>query len=183
MRNTARYSLLAIAIITLSSLFPACKKGENDPFLSLRSRDARLTGTWKLKSFTFTQTSVDVINNRPITSTTIEEYNGTVIITTNNDGTTESEAFSSETTYDKDGTYTTISTDVDGETTTETDYWWWEGADKNKTYIVTEEGRWYVDKLSNKEMVLLREFSRKSTEPNGDEFENNFSGTATFQKQ
>lgn len=38
-----------IAIVVFFSIvFDACKKGDNDPFISLRSRKARVTGEWQL---------------------------------------------------------------------------------------------------------------------------------------
>jgi len=39
----------AVALL-LSSTLLSCKKGENDPFLSLKSRAARLDGEWILES-------------------------------------------------------------------------------------------------------------------------------------
>jgi hypothetical protein len=36
-------------IILLQVFFQSCKKGENDPFISLLSRKARVSGDWKLK--------------------------------------------------------------------------------------------------------------------------------------
>lgn len=54
-----RYTLLLLIIISLGFVFQSCKKGENDPFLSLRSRKARITGEWILKSGTTTITEND----------------------------------------------------------------------------------------------------------------------------
>lgn len=42
---------LMAAIVALTTL-NSCKQGENDPFLSLRSRDARIKGLWNLESVT-----------------------------------------------------------------------------------------------------------------------------------
>jgi hypothetical protein len=48
------FRLLTI-IIALSTVFlDGCKKGENDPAVSLKSRKSRATGTWKLASGTLT---------------------------------------------------------------------------------------------------------------------------------
>lgn len=38
----------SIIILLLISVLPSCKKGENDPFLSLRTRKARICGEWKV---------------------------------------------------------------------------------------------------------------------------------------
>ena len=45
-RSFFSFPLLLVLIVGLS--LPACKVGEDDPFLSLRSRDARLKANWKL---------------------------------------------------------------------------------------------------------------------------------------
>lgn len=51
-----RVFLIISALILLLSVFNSCKKGEDDPFLSLRTRTQRLTGTWTLKSADYTKT-------------------------------------------------------------------------------------------------------------------------------
>lgn len=46
-------------ILAISILMPACKKGENDPFLSLKTRKARITGQWKPTKIEATETKGD----------------------------------------------------------------------------------------------------------------------------
>jgi hypothetical protein len=46
--------LTLLLIISLAALFTGCKKGKDDPFLSLRSRKARVTGDWTVTSGTST---------------------------------------------------------------------------------------------------------------------------------
>lgn len=108
---------LFLATIIIGSLFflESCKKGEEDPFISLLSRKARVTGEWTIQT-----------NNRSTTtlqtggSTTIEDF---VINGTNIDITTEWKNSSYDTTitigasedggtvniasikFEKDGTY------------------------------------------------------------------------------
>ncbi len=48
--------LLLVAVFAIPML-NSCKKGEGDPFLSLKSREGRLKGEWKLVSGTETGTS------------------------------------------------------------------------------------------------------------------------------
>ena len=43
-------SYLVLVIFVIVSLFSSCKKGEEDPSISLRTRTNRLTGKWKLES-------------------------------------------------------------------------------------------------------------------------------------
>lgn len=45
---TKFFPLSIIIILLLISVFSSCKKGENDPVLSLKSRKARLCQTWKV---------------------------------------------------------------------------------------------------------------------------------------
>lgn len=40
--------LLTLILLGTSLLFTSCRKGEDDPFLSFRSRNARLSGKWEL---------------------------------------------------------------------------------------------------------------------------------------
>ena len=54
-----KLSHLIILIFIIIFSLPSCKKGENDPFLSLRSRKARITGEWVLKSGNVTYTEND----------------------------------------------------------------------------------------------------------------------------
>jgi len=67
MEKTKRLLIIALGVVMISPLFQSCKKGEEDPFLSLRSRDKRITGTWKLnkieKTTVTTTTDVDVDSN------------------------------------------------------------------------------------------------------------------------
>jgi len=51
-----RNFLIISTIILLFSFLNSCKKGEDDPFLSLLTRTQRLTGTWTLKSADYSKT-------------------------------------------------------------------------------------------------------------------------------
>ncbi len=45
-----RTKLIALALLAISFIFQDCKKGPNDPAISLRSRKARMEGKWSLRS-------------------------------------------------------------------------------------------------------------------------------------
>ncbi len=90
--KTFKKTLLMVAIAAmLMPLLESCKKGKEDPGISFRSRNARVTGTWTLKSYdmsgvndTTITTSNDVNDsNKVYTSKTIwsETYNGSSVIT------------------------------------------------------------------------------------------------------
>lgn len=92
------FGFIAILGIITSLTYTGCRKGEEDPFLSLRSRDKRLVGTWTLKSssdVTTTNTTTTDYNNKNNVKTTVAEANtqsltfdGTVFTTDNNTTTT-----------------------------------------------------------------------------------------------
>jgi hypothetical protein len=48
-----------------STLLMGCKKGENDPFLSLKSRKARIAGQWEMINW---ESSVTQSNSNPVSS-------------------------------------------------------------------------------------------------------------------
>ncbi len=50
MKKILSFTLVAAMLFSIPFI-NGCKKGEDDPFLSLRSRDSRITGTWKLDSY------------------------------------------------------------------------------------------------------------------------------------
>lgn len=58
--KTSKFLAIAILLFPLLSLV-GCKVGDNDPFLSLRSRDNRISATWKLESGSFTQFNDSII--------------------------------------------------------------------------------------------------------------------------
>jgi len=78
-----------IALLVLDG----CKKGENDPTISLRSRKARLTGEWEVKSANWAM------------GDTVQSYDGTDLITTLESG--EADTFQVEMSFEftKDGDY------------------------------------------------------------------------------
>lgn len=76
---------LLATIVATALLLPAlegCKKGENDPGLSLKSRDARISGVWTLSGGTMTETAVAtssvVYNDKDCKDVLGEDYNFTI---------------------------------------------------------------------------------------------------------
>ena len=94
-----RIVVLSLYLMVTFVLFNGCRRGEDDPFISFRSRKARVTGKWKMTSIKRTST-----------------YNSTTVIFTAN-GSTYTELdnirtfsrtgiYSYEITFKKDGSYT-----------------------------------------------------------------------------
>ncbi len=165
------YAFLTLTIIVMSSI-TGCKKGENDPALSLRTRKARISGEWKLskgtESFTF--------NNGGTSGSSTTTYTNATVST---DGNTSS--YTETFTIEKDGTFETVIV-ADGETFTTTGNWFFAGKIKDldlkkKEAIVlntlTESGLGYsstttglldggvliIDQLKNKEIVFKGSYS------------------------
>ena len=127
---------IAIAALTLASFgFEGCKKGADDPFLSLHTRKGRVAGDWKVSQGNGTIT--DVFGTRTWT------YDGTTKVTTQGAGSV-SENITMTYSFVKDGTYkmivtTTTSSPNNVETETYTGTWNFTGKvgdDKNKDHIV-----------------------------------------------
>ena len=98
-------SLLTVICLSLAS----CKKGDGDPFISFRSRKARLTGNWKVSSLksTFkynnktTETTFDGTKKKvvyTVIDTTIADSVYNIVTTTVYTGETITD-------YNKDGSY------------------------------------------------------------------------------
>ncbi|TNE72462.1 MAG: hypothetical protein EP333_07595 [Bacteroidetes bacterium] len=152
-----------IAVLTISFL-AACKKGENDPFLSLKSRNSRITGTWKLTSQTTSETYVESFNGSSTTDVFSTTYDGTTLYV-NDGGSSNSTSYSQTIEINKDGTYKMTRIE-DGSTYQNNGNWWWIDSKKKKVRIAFDDdwGSLYIDRLTNKEMVLTIDESYSSSE-------------------
>jgi hypothetical protein len=176
-----------VGIVTLQG----CKKGENDPLISLKSRDARITGTWELTSQEAEYTYKSEFNGESATETTKQSYDGNMMTETYTEtynGQTESESdtydYSFEMTIDKDGTYS-LTVASDGDKQESSGNWWWLSDKKNKTRIALDDdfGSFEIDQLKNKELILTSETSYKNTDADGYSSEETQSMTMTFTKK
>ena len=93
-------SLFYLVFLSLAlPLIESCKKGENDPFLSLSSRTSRVEGTWTVSKITATNSSSTLMGATTLTSTAIMDY----------DGQTETSVYSSGSTSSYDTSHYTLS--------------------------------------------------------------------------
>ncbi len=127
----------------------ACKKGEDDPFLSLRSRNKRITGTWELKSMTYRFNEYG------------SSFDGTTMTETTDGSTVDSYQYSQQMILSKDNTaeFTTIS---DGTTTIRKETWNWFDSDKKKSGLFFPQSTAYfyrITRLTNKELVIIEEIA------------------------
>lgn len=176
----AHFLIAAVALVFAST--SCTKKGENDPFLSLKSRDSRITGTWNLSSSTYTSTSSTTVGGTTTTSTFTTTYDGT-LLTTVQGQTTNSSTYSQELIINKDGTYS-LKTTQDGDITEGSGYWWWLNDSKKKTRLALDDdwNSFDISQLKNKEMILTQDTWMKDTDSNGDIYEDTDSYTTTWTK-
>ncbi len=170
---------IAVASMVIASFgFEGCKKGANDPFLSLSSRKSRVAGEWKVS-----EGSGSDVNG---SSTTTWTYDGTTYKSTTG-STTTSTNMTLTMVFEKDGTYKTVSTTTTtgySDVYTESGTWNFTGKigdDKNKDHLVKKAlstvdvqtigsssttntdtytgddaptSIMYIDQLKSKEMIL-----------------------------
>ena len=140
---------LAAGALFLSANLSSCKKGENDPTLSLRSRKARLTGEWTVTSINGLNSQIysnpdnpnnmisEYIYNGSTQTNTTKDGNGTVL------GTSTSDEFTLTFSFKKDGTFTITQKET------------------ANSIEMTSSGNWIFlnknknSKLKNKEAILL----------------------------
>lgn len=138
--------LFLSAIIILFS--DGCKKGEEDPFFSLKTRSARLKNTWKLVASTRSETESYVLPE--MTSVTNSEYDGEKEIIVINSGLTTTDTLYYRLQYEfrRDNRY---QKKYVGKTTDHS----------TNDIIIYEEGRWEfltrskTENVQNKEQLLL----------------------------
>ena len=93
----------------LLGILTECKKGEDDPFISLRRRKARVVGSWKLTSGTKAETSSSTNSSSTDNYTYTEStYNYTGSYTSGGTTSNSSNAgvYSVKVEFKKDGTFT-----------------------------------------------------------------------------
>jgi hypothetical protein len=147
--------VMLVAMIAIPT-FQSCKKGENDPAISLKSRKARLCGDWKLIKGNET-----IIYSDGTTET--YTYNGTLVVHEKTGEPTETLVYTKQITINKDETYKTSITDDDHQ------------------YL--DEGVWYFGpkskelELKNKETVCFAQTHYVSTPSGGTTTDIHMGGT------
>lgn len=179
--------LLVFAAAGLLLATPACKKGENDPFLSLKGRKARLAGEYTIASWFSTMSGSDSddydesvtidIEDGKGTVTSYYEYPGIDPVNTIRDIVITADEFI----VDKNGTWsriinltTTWSEDGDGFIMDRIDY--------TRVSTLEESGTWsflggQAEEFKNKERVLLSVLDSKDSDQTTSEY--NFTDGST----
>ncbi|MEY3425959.1 MAG: hypothetical protein RL679_1317 [Bacteroidota bacterium] len=155
-KNMKKLIVLSLAAIALIANLSSCKKGENDPFLSLKSRKARVVGEWTVTKEEGTSQDISKISFGGVTVTTTTNetstYNGTLFtstsVTTSSAGgnpleNTYNDVYTQSYTFEKDGSFT-LETVYTGQNYTEKIEGTWAFVGKSKTA-----------ELKNKEAIAL----------------------------
>lgn len=165
--------MLAAGALLLAT--PSCKKGENDPFLSLSSRKARVSGEWTVTGYESTET---VTQNDGDYNQMSQSLSGSTITvsSTNYDASDGSTVTSSGTytlnegsfTFDKDGTWSRV-WNATYTSTSEYDIFGTTYTTVTTTVTTrTESGTWSFvgktkDEYKNKERIVLNSLMMEST--------------------
>ncbi len=147
--------VLSLSVLALVANLTSCKKGENDPMLSLHTRKAKIVGEWTLTK----SESTDINTSSSGTTTYTSSYDGTTATgtqtSTNNNGTSITtpntpQVYTLTIEFKKDRTYLETYSLPDGSKYTGNGNWNFVG--KNKSL-----------KLKNKEAICLLEKSNSSS--------------------
>ncbi|MGV3631560.1 MAG: hypothetical protein ACO1O6_10140 [Bacteroidota bacterium] len=135
---------LIITAFCTAFIFSACKKGEDDPFLSFRTRKTRVTGEWKVSKMESYYSSVSEDYSHTINTT----YDGTTETTTNthhgpffNYSETTTQVYKEGYTFRKDGSFSYSYTSEDENSL----------VDGTWTFL----GKNQKENLKNKEAIIL----------------------------
>lgn len=197
MKKIAKISMLVVAGLLV---FTGCKKGENDPTISLTSRTKRLCQEWELTAGSVTSSQKNDMYTANATST----YNGSTVTTSSSitmSGTTttstETHLFTNVIEFVKDGTFEET-TNEDGDIEIRKGIWSWlyenqEQELKNKEAVVlssntdgttTASGLTIYpdniivfDELSKDEIIIILDYSESDLDGNT----SSYTGTMTFE--
>ena len=172
--NLLNMKKLLILTVILANL-AGCKKGENDPFLSFRSRDGRIIGEWTISNYNYSETQ----KNGNTTTNVEVTYAGSTYTSTKSSGNPPADAteYSYTLKIDEGGKVTLTTTTKNGNQTgtfVEEGTWIWGTNNKNKSAIMLavagdqsnrnyfSGGMFNLDQLKNKEVILTRSTNSSS---------------------
>lgn len=135
--NMKRLVLVFLIAALSIPAFQACKKGENDPSISLKSRKARLLGEWKLTAGAITENNGSTITNFT--------YNGsTVVVSGSVNG---SWAYTQSVKFNKDGSFV-LTVFEDGDQSVFDGNWYFLSANKEEDLKEKEAISLYYKKIT-----------------------------------
>jgi hypothetical protein len=139
----------------------------------LRSRDARITGKWKIVNFEEISNSNGSINSSIL--------NGSILTETSN-GSSSSYSYSAYWEILADGIFK-YSYNIDGEPLNGSGNWNWLNDTKKKTKIfINDEEIFVVDRLTNNELILKYQYGGSNLY-DGSNYVSSYAMTITFEKE
>jgi hypothetical protein len=182
MKKVLLLTVLAVTLFVVQS----CKKGEDDPFLSLKTRDSRIAGEWILKSQELTESETESYDGISETESNTLKYDGAIVTETFvSGGETEIYTYSYTKKIEifKDGSYKTVETE-DGSMYTSSGNWWWLNDSKKKTRIAFDDDyeSFDIQMLKSNEMTWVVSQESTWSNPSGVSFTSVLKGNMTFVK-
>lgn len=162
-------------------VFSSCKKGTDDPFISLRSREARLKNEWVLQTMMETYaSSTNYSGNTFAFTREISVENGEMTIKSIFDFTevTESYPYTKELSIRRKGAYQMV-TNFDGDVTTEDGTWFWRDSSKKKIGVTLDRD-YSIKELRNNKLVLTYTEHVRNDYDQGGWDETNINGELIF---
>jgi len=197
MKKANKFFAILMLVILATPMFNSCKKGADDPFISFKSRDGRLTSTWKLTKIDQTESDVTTVSSTSNTVNTTITFDGstetkttvTKIGSGNPVTTTTTSVYTFEMTLDKLGVASYKMT-VPPNSYTGNGTWAWGSNSKNKdmvTLVFNGNGGFFnktynVDQLKSKELILKVNTEETSASANSSDSKK-VDCTYTFEKQ
>tara|TARA_B100000674_G_scaffold69177_1_gene47788 strand:- start:15759 stop:16316 length:558 start_codon:yes stop_codon:yes gene_type:complete len=132
-----------VSLIALTLILASCKKGKEDPFISLRSRNKRITGKWNIDDYQ--------VNGKSITTVSIETYKDSSSACNTTFIRTISRNFNTWTiSFKEDNSYTE---DITGVSNTNIDFYdeyYCPDANFEESYFNTTNGSWAFNNKKDK---------------------------------
>jgi len=172
-----------VMFLAVFMLFNSCKKYEEGPLLSLRSKNARLTGEWVLKEYKYIRTTNEGSTTRTLNGS-VMTYSGKVYNYYYNEyvDTTYTYTYSLNFTVEKDGTYKWVEIE-EGEADDLTSYWsWLDGKSGKEQILLYENGLFIIKRLTNKELIFEENYYNSYTY-NGNNSFDTCESVWTFEKK
>jgi len=189
-----KISTTIILLAVLAFGFQGCKKGENDPFISFKSRDARLAGDWTLSGSESESISTTVSGGQTVVNTTTTSYSGGVATTKSGNNPATTSKYNLKMKIEKNGQITVTMENFDSKgaatgTSEQKGLWTWGSTSKKKSCIHIDidaplsamiGGVWMIDQLKNKEIIFKKvDFKKSSTGSNSTENKDELTMTFT----
>jgi hypothetical protein len=179
MKNISKFIFGLLIIALALPALQSCKKGDNDPAISLKSRKARLVGEWDMTKGSVVYTSGGTVQTQTYNEGTFTQTSG---------GTSVTGVYTLDVSILKDGKVTfKLTITVSGNTTTDSYEGYWYFLDANKaldaknkervalqwtkrtytsggttnvySYSGGDPDEYYLDELKGKEMIWKRSVS------------------------